>query len=143
LYFTDILWNHLFSLVSIFGDCQKLRCSLTLANLWLVLIIFLVYLCLSLCTKFCGLIGPTKTTKFGSQRIETNSQNSIFSASSEVNTSIQLHSYYVCIMFNDFMWEVVNRFFDIDRFVKLSCPIQHYVIQFVSDLRQVGGFLHL
>ena len=36
---------------------------------------------------------------------------------------------------------MVNRFFDIDGFVKLSCPIQHYVIQFVSDLRQVGGFL--
>jgi hypothetical protein len=48
-------------LVSIFVNRQKLKCSLTLELMVLILANdFSCYLCLRLCTKFRGLIEPTK-----------------------------------------------------------------------------------
>ena len=69
---------HLFSLLSIFVDWQKLRCSLMFEFVILTLVKnFSGFLCLSLCTiSFC-LIEPTKSLKIYIQRISGNSKYQI------------------------------------------------------------------
>lgn len=65
LFSQNICFSFIFvGFLSIFVDWQKLRCSLIFEIVVLVLACdFCCYLCLSLCTKFCGFIEPMKNLK--------------------------------------------------------------------------------
>jgi hypothetical protein len=118
-------------------DKLKLNSEQTLRNLMLlVLELYLIYFLLdSRCWTFRSISGFNNWYKIGLDHFEMSRKKNYIQICVETKTKMISISFAINrTFFNYWHCEFESR-------SGVVCSIQHYVIKFVSDLRQVGGFL--